>query len=151
MKSFESVDEILDFAIKNEEEAFAFYTNLSDSAETPHIRIIFEELAGEEKNHREKLVEAKKGKILDLTREKVMDLKISDYMVDIEPNSEMNYQNTLILAMKKEKKAFKLYMDLADETIDGTVKDLFLFLAQEESKHKLRLEIEYDEYVLTDD
>ena len=60
----------------------------------------------------------------------------------------MDYQQALLLAMKKEKAAFKLYSALADRAPNAQLKDVFLGLAQEESKHKLRFEIEYDEYVL---
>jgi rubrerythrin len=47
--------------------------------------------------------------------------------------------------MKQEKAAFRLYTDLAASTDDDAVRDLFLGLAQEEAKHKLRFEVEYDE------
>jgi rubrerythrin len=60
----------------------------------------------------------------------------------------MSYQDALVVAMNREKAAFKLYMKLASRVEDATLRDLFLSLAQEESKHKLRFELEYDEYVL---
>ena len=60
----------------------------------------------------------------------------------------MTYQDALILAMKKEKYAFKLYTNLADYAKAENLKNIFLMLAQEEAKHKLRFEIEYDEFVL---
>ena len=60
----------------------------------------------------------------------------------------MSYQDALTLAMKKEKAAFRMYTVLADKATDPVVKTLFLKLAQEESKHKLRFEIEYDDYIL---
>jgi rubrerythrin len=57
----------------------------------------------------------------------------------------MDYQDALIVAMKKEKAAFRLYMDLADFTGDEGLKALLVMMAQEEAKHKLRFEVEYDE------
>ena len=60
----------------------------------------------------------------------------------------MSYSDALILAMKREKAAFRLYMDLSDKAADQEMKKLFLSLAIEESKHKLRFELEYDENVL---
>ena len=62
----------------------------------------------------------------------------------------MDYQQALILAMKKEKKAFKLYLDLAASCGDDNLEQIFLALAQEEAKHKLRFEIEYDDFVMTE-
>ena len=49
-----------------------------------------------------------------------------------------------MFAMEKEKAAFKLYNDLAKLTSDKLLEKIFLSLAQEEAKHKLILEIEYD-------
>jgi len=63
-------------------------------------------------------------------------------------NRLMDYQDVLILAMKKEKASFHLYTDLADEVENQIQKEIFLSLAQEEAKHKLRFEIEYDNEVL---
>jgi len=54
----------------------------------------------------------------------------------------------LILAMKREKSAFKLYTDLSNLVKDQDIKELFRSLAQEELKHKLRFELEYDDNIL---
>ena len=54
------------------------------------------------------------------------------------------------MAMKKEKTAFKLYSDLSEKTDQEKYLNLFMALAQEEAKHKLRFEIEYDEQFLTE-
>jgi rubrerythrin len=80
---------------------------------------------------------------------KVMDLKIADYVMDVEPSSDLDYQDALILAMKEEKAAFRLYSDLAAATDDEALRVTLLALAQEEAKHKLRFEIEYDDHILT--
>ncbi len=63
----------------------------------------------------------------------------------------MTYAEALILAMKKEKLAYKLYLDLAAAAGDGELADLFRSLAAEEARHKLRFEIEYDDVVLKED
>ena len=71
-----------------------------------------------------------------------------DFLVDIKATGDMSYQDALILAMKKEKSAFKLYSDLAGIAPNSDLKNVFLALAQEEAKHKLRFEIEYDDNIL---
>ena len=76
--------------------------------------------------------------------------KIGEYLVDTEMKSDLDYQQSLILAMKKEKAAFRMYSDLASVAEDGDVKSLLLTLAQEEARHKLRFEVEYDEFILTE-
>jgi rubrerythrin len=70
--------------------------------------------------------------------------------VDEAPGPKTDYQGALILAMKREKAAFRLYSDLAARTEDAELKDLLLGLAQEEAKHKLRFEVEYDDKILTE-
>ena len=150
MKQWNSVNEILDFAIQNEEEAAQFYTDLSEKMSRTSMRGIFLGFAQEEKGHKAKLLKIKADGTLEPAKKQVVDLKIGDYLVDVDPDSDLTYQKALILAMKKEKAAFKLYMDLSDATDDPGIKDLFLMLAQEEAKHKLRFEMEYDDEIMTD-
>ena len=150
MKQWKSVDEILDYAIEQEQQSYEFYTALSGRMERPWMSEIFKGFAKEEMGHKKKLIDIKAGKRLLAAESKVLDLKIGDYLVDIEPSADMDYQQALVVAMKKEKKAFKMYIDLSAATEDENLKATFLSLAQEEAKHKLRFEIEYDEFVLTD-
>jgi len=150
MEQWKSVDEILDFAIGQEEEAARFYTELSGSMDRPWMSKIFSDFAREEEGHKRKLLDVKAGKKLAPVEKKVLDLKIGDYLVDVEPSAHMDYQQALIVAMKKEKKAFKMYTDLSGAADDENVKNLFAALAQEEAKHKLRFELEYDDFVMTE-
>lgn len=147
---FKSVDEILDFAITNEENAATFYTALAGQVKHDGLRKVFETFAKEEKGHKAKLQGIKEGKTLRAAKGGVPDLKISDYLVEEEPGPDMNYQDALILAMKQEKAAFKLYSDLAASTDDENLCTLFTGLAQEEAKHKLKFEIEYEDNILQD-
>jgi rubrerythrin len=144
MQNFQTVDEILDFAINEEEQAARFYTELAQKMDKSWMKKVFEEFALEEKSHKQKLLAVKQGNFLLPDAQKITDLKIADYLVDLEPQPDMEYQDALILAMKKEKAAFKLYSDLAEATDQQDVRLSLLALAQEEAKHKLRFEIEYD-------
>jgi rubrerythrin len=151
MSTFSGVDEILDFAIDGEQAAVDLYVSLAAQAKTPVMRKAFEEYAQEERGHKAKLQEVKAGKRLIAPADKpVLDLKISDYTVDEELGADADYQSVLLFAMKKEKAAFKLYTDLAARTGDPAIRALLLGLAQEEAKHKLRFEIEYDEHILSE-
>ncbi|NOZ02932.1 MAG: ferritin family protein [Deltaproteobacteria bacterium] len=150
MEQFKTAEDILDYAISEEEAAAQFYTELAARMTSPGTKKIFEGFAREEEGHKAKLVAVKEGRKLDLSTEKVADLKIGDYLVDVEVKSGMGYQDALIVAMKKEKAAFRLYSDLAAAADNPEVTELFLALAQEEAKHKLRFEVEYDERVLVE-
>ena len=147
MDFFSSIEEILDFAITGEAEAHQFYTGLADKMENPATREVFLGFAQEELGHKARLEGIKKGGAMPAV-EQVQDLAIADYLVDAKPSPEMDYQSALILAMKKEKAAFKLYSTLASKLPDEQLRNLFLMLAQEEAKHKLRFEIEYDDQIL---
>jgi rubrerythrin len=148
MKNFENIDEILDFAINEEQLAVDFYQELSVIAKSEDMKQVFTEFAGEEIKHKQRLLKIREEGIFTMEAEKVADLKISDYMVNVKPTPNMTYEDALILAMKKEKAAFKLYSALAEKAPNEGLKNIFLGLAMEESKHKLRFEVEYDEFVL---
>lgn len=146
MTRFNSIDEVLDFAISAEEEACKFYADLAAKAKGDRMRRVFEEFAREESGHKVRLEGVKQGASLH-PPVKVTDLKIADYTVTVEAGPDMNYQDAIVLAMQREKAAFKLYSDLAWLAEDPELKDIFLMLAQEEARHKLRFEIEFDEIV----
>ena len=147
MDKFESVDDILEFAIAGEAAANQFYMELAGKMENPEMAKIFEDFAKEELGHKAKLEAVKQDKTLEPTEE-VANLKIADYLVDVEPQPDMDYRGALVLAMKKEKAAYRLYLDLAAVAEAEELTNIFLYIAQEEAKHKLRFEIEYDEVVL---
>lgn len=150
MTELNSADEILDFAIEREQEAVDFYNDLASKAGSPAMQATFRQFAGEEAGHKAKLLGVKGGKRMLGSGEKVQDLKLAEYMVDEQPGADLDYQGALILAMKKEKAAFRLYSDLAARVDDEEIREILLGLAQEEARHKLRFEVEYDENVLTE-
>ena len=147
MDKFESVDDILEFAIAGEVAANQFYMELAGKMENPEMAKVFEDFAKEELGHKAKLEAIKQDKTLE-PMEKIIDLKLADYLVGTEPKPDMDYRDALVLAMKKEKAAYRLYLDLAAVAEAEELTNIFLYIAQEEAKHKLRFEIEYDEVVL---
>ena len=150
MTSWNSSDEVLDFAIEREQESVDFYTELAGTAARVHMRKIFEGFAREEAGHKARLIAIKDGKMAAPPAQKIADLKVGDYLVAEVPTPETGYQDALILAMKKEKAAFRLYTDLAAISDDESTRNIFATLAQEEAKHKLRFEVEYDDAILTE-
>jgi len=140
---FKSVNEVLAYAIEKEEEAHQFYLEWAGKLSNPGLAEVFRTFAAEELKHKEKLERVKSGSTFKPAARPVTDLKIVDYLVDLTPTPEMDYQEALILAMKREKAAFKLYSDMAAMAGDDDLRATFTALAQEEAKHKLRLETEY--------
>ena len=148
MKEFNSINDILDFAINAEQEAVNFYSSLADHSKNTAMKTVFIDFAQEEMKHKSMLMGIKEHGKFDVSDLKIKDLKIADYLVSVKPTAGMTYEEALILAMQKEKKAFMLYMNLSEKAEEPSMKKLFLSLAQEESRHKLRFELEYDEYIL---
>jgi len=148
--AFKNVDEVLDFAIKGEESANKFYSAWAKKVEKKAMQIVFEELAEEESKHKEFLLGIKEGKKTSMkpSKQEVMDLKISDYMLDVKASEDMDYQDALTVAMHREKMAYKLYSSMVAMTDDKNIQDTFKALAQEEAKHKLRLELIYDDEIM---
>jgi rubrerythrin len=147
--NFKSIEDIIDYAVEKEEEAVAFYTEISQKETFSGARQTFEEFAQEEKKHAAMLRDfsADKGKMADYTYEWIPDMKRSDYLVDIEYEPGMHYTEILRLAMKREEQALKLYNELAGKTEADDFIKLFQLLAQEEAKHKRVLETIYDDFM----
>ena len=140
--------EIIKFAIDKEIKSYNFYTNARQMAKYSGAKDMFSELSKEEAGHRKMLEKLDMKKITRAKIEKVPDLKISDYIVDAEFKPDMPYAEILRMAIKMEERALKLYNNMNKSNKDENLKKLFSLLANEEAKHKLRLEKIYDEEIL---
>ena len=139
----ENNNEVLEFAISREIEAFQFYTALSERMEKPQTRKIIEELAKEELEHKAKLeLEIMKtGHTVATTSQ---DLTANDYHIEGEIQFDIGLQQLLQMAIEKEKAAFEFYVNLAGKMHDENSRATLLAIAEEEVKHKMRFEYEYD-------
>jgi len=148
---FTDLKSVIEFAIRREEEAAGNYGNLCRIATEESARKLLADLRDEEKNHKKILQGLTKAKVRASAVKDVKDLMISDYLVEEPLTPEMNFQDLLIFAAKKEKRAALLYSDLAKKSLNREQKSLFEFLAKQEKAHKLRLELEYEKHVLWED
>lgn len=148
MKSFESAEDILNFAIQREAEAYSFYKQLSDRTDRPEMAKLFNTFAAEEMGHKKKLQGIRDGQTLAPTIADIRSLQLADYLTDVEPSPDMNMQDALIVAIKKEQKAHELYTDLSAAAPTAELKALFEMLATEEAKHRLQFETWYDDQCL---
>ena len=148
MEKFNNIDDVLDFAMDAEQKAVDFYNQLAERVKNEDMKSIFFEFAQEEVGHKAKLKKIKDEKMFVASSESISDLKISDYVDSVVIKPDMSYQEALTVAMNREKASFNLYTRLSNKTDIPELKGIFQMLAQEESKHKLRFEMEYDEFVL---
>ena len=148
---FENIDAVLDFAIEKEKEAAEFYDKISEEESMSGAKEMLKEFAVMERKH-QNLLENFKTKGLDASVRKyklkwITDIKRSDFVVEMEYREGMAYNELLMLAMKREEKALKLYNHFLDNAETADQKKLFKMLCQEEAKHKLGLETKYDDYM----
>ncbi|MEA1971819.1 MAG: ferritin family protein [Candidatus Cloacimonadota bacterium] len=145
-----SMNEILEFAIDRERDAVSFYQKLQKMVRFDNQIKMLKDLEDMEKGHITLLQNIKRKEDVDFILKDVQDLKLSDYLIEKEPSPEMDYQDILIIAMKREEASTNLYKGLAQAVTNNELKKLFKRLAQEEAEHKFRFENIYDEFVLTD-
>ncbi|MBD3368024.1 MAG: rubrerythrin [Candidatus Eisenbacteria bacterium] len=142
--------EIIDFAIQKEQEAVDTYSVAAEMVKRSNVRDMLLSLARQEEGHKRRLLEVQAGEASWARVDEVPDLRIADYTDSVQISPDMDYQDVLTVAMKREEKAHNLYQMLASNATEPELKELFANLAHEESRHKLALEREYDEHVLTD-
>jgi len=138
-------NEIFELAIAREIEAYHFYMALASRVDNPEIAKVFNDLAKEELEHKAKLeLEViKTGKTLS-TLEKVT-IPDHNYIVsEVDSVLDMDYRDVLLLGIEKEEASFRTYVNLLANVHDEESREVLLALAEEEVKHKLRFETEYD-------
>lgn len=146
--SCSSTDDVVNFAIEKEEKAMDFYQKCADRAKNPGIKKFFLEMVQEEERHRDMLKALNPLALSDIKLEKVEDLHIADYLVEVKFTTDITYQEALTLAMKKEEKAHAFYSGWMNKCMHEKTSKLFELLAQEEMKHKRKIETLYDEEIL---
>lgn len=150
MAEFESVEEILGLAIAREEDAHVFLMALAVRMVNPEMRKVFEELAAEELEHKAKLEleVVKTGRVVTDSKKKLY-FETNDYADEVGSEIDMDYKDMLTMAMQKEEASFRLYVDLASRVTKEDAYETFLALAEQEVRHKMRFEMEYDNILRT--
>ena len=146
----ESINDILDFAIENEQEAIDFYLRMADKAKDKEMRIVFLEYADEEKSHKKKLLIVKEKGFFaeDIKHTENIIIEETAAFEDFNPELNLSHRQALIIAIQKEQAAYKLYKTLAMYAPNNYTRSLFKSLADEEASHKDRFQQEYDNYII---
>lgn len=151
LRSKTTMREILEVATGFEKSARDFYRNLTPKV-SKRIRYLVEDLAAEEQHHfdlfsamaqRADLAEQIK---LEIERT-ASDSKFSDCLLLPDLGEQPDDQAVLQYAMGREHAAMEHYGELANTAPIGPIRDLFQYLASEETKHKLELEKVYYETI----
>ncbi len=118
---------------------------LAERVDSPEMRKVLEDFAKEELDHKAKLeLEVMKtGQTIPVEQE-LPGPSGSYIMSNTDSQLDMDYKDILMLAMEKEEASFRTYVDLIPTIHDQQSREVLLAIAEEEVKHKLRFEIEYD-------
>ncbi len=149
MAAFVPNEEILELAITREEVANRLFLELATRTKNPEIRRVFEELADEELEHKAKLeLEIMKtGKVKTATEKPIFEEQVD--MGEPATWVDMDYKDMLLMGIQKEEAAFRFYVELAAKVVDEDSYETLLVLAEQEVKHKMRFEMEYDNLMKT--
>lgn len=145
--TIQEFNEILDFAVDREKEAVQFYRDLQQEAKFEGQKEFLKELENMEMGHIVIIENLRKKMPSEMQIIKVPNLTISEYLVSDIEHLDLTYQNILIIAMKREEMAVKLYTDMSIKFPDSELSTLFSKLASEEAGHKFKFERLYDEWI----
>jgi rubrerythrin len=151
IQSKKTLKEILEVASSFEESARNFYRDLIPKV-SKNVRWVVEDLAKEEQGHYDLLMGLAaradiEAQIQAEIATPVSDGRFSDAVHIPDLGQKPDDQAVLQYAMGREHLAMEHYRHLADGTQPGPIKDLFDYLANEETKHKAELEKVYYETV----
>jgi rubrerythrin len=141
----EDAKKIISTAIDREVEAYTFYRSVAGMVKDKALKSLFDELAGEEKKHREFLqgfLAKDTGKLKFAAGH---DFKVGDALPSPKLTTDLKPLDGLVLAIRKELEAMQMYTQLAKAAADTETELLFSQLANMERSHKARLEDLYTE------
>jgi rubrerythrin len=139
------VKAVMETAIQKEREAQAFYRDLYNLVEDAIAKDALLFLAEEEKKHEEFLRKYLKDSYgaNALKLDKVIDYEIAQYLELPDIKKGMEAKDVYLVAAHRELNSYNFYKNLADIHPDGEVKDLLLKMANQELKHKEKVEYLY--------
>ena len=140
-----TVSTIIDVAIEREERAYAFYRDLSGKVQDITARETLQLLSDEEKKHKEFLMKYRQGDYgpEGLRMTEVVDYKIAEYLAKPDIQKNMDSKDVYLVAAHRELNSYNFYKSLADLHPDGSLKTILLRMANEEKKHKEKVEYLY--------
>jgi rubrerythrin len=136
----EDAKKIISTAIEREVEAYTFYRTVSDKVKDAALKKLFNELAGEEKQHREFLQGMLTKDVTKMNFEAKKDYKVVNALPSPPLTADLKPLDGIVVSIKKELEAMQMYTQLANAAADLETQLLFSQLANMEKTHKARLE-----------
>ena len=136
---------LIDTAIRREEDAYAFYMDIYGKVKDPAVRETIFWIAGEEQKHKAYLVKYRQGDFgsKELRLSNVVYYKIAEHQEEPEVLTDMNSSDVYLVASHRELRSHQFYSELAHQHAAGEARDMLLRMANEELKHKEKMEYLY--------
>ncbi len=136
---------VIDMAIEREVEAYNFYQDLSKKVEDPTAKESLQFLSSEEKKHKEFLEKYRQGGLgpEGLRMTEVVDYKIAEYLDKPDIKKNMESKDVYLVAAHRELNSYNFYQSLVNMHPDGNAKAVLMRMANEEKKHKEKVEYLY--------
>ena len=148
--NFVTLDEVIKFAIDREETAYKLYKLAEELSSAIAAKKMFAELAAEEATHKEVFSKIDTEAAEHHKLCKIPEISIAKYLADVPFRPDMTYQEILTYALKTEDSAYNLYKVAAGATDDEKLAKVLMNFADVELGHRRRLEVIYEEHVLTE-
>ena len=140
--------EVIELAIEREVQAYLMYTTLAGMMINKGMRSLFMAMAAEELGHKAnlELEMMKLGRVVpnEPIKANYKELTEAERSVD---GIDMEYKDAILLAVQKEDAAFQLYSELALNSDNAETRNMFLEMAEQEMKHKMRFQEEYENII----
>ena len=150
----EDFNAVIEKAIANEEEANRFYLRLADAVGDKTARDTLLYLAKEEMGHKQYLERYRQESFINNATkiDEVPDCKVMEFVSSPGISYNMDSKEAYLLASARELNSYNLYVGMASIHPEGEVRNMLLKMANEELKHKEKVEYLYSNtaFVQTD-
>jgi rubrerythrin len=150
MMRFDSLKDLLTFAIRKEHNARELYLMFRDMVRDPGAKTLLEDLAKQELGHKNMLESALRTGRADRIggKREVQDLHLSDHAESEDIGPDSSPQDVMLFAMKMERAAHELYSNMLENYHGTELEGILSQLVKEELRHKELLEREYEEHFM---
>ena len=140
-----TIADVIDLAIQREEEAYVFYMDIHAKVQDAGVKDTVEFIAGEEKKHKAFLVAYRDGNYGSdaLRMSDVVEYRVAEYLEEPEISKDSSSEEVYLIAAHRESRSHQFYSELANMHADSELKTVLVKMANEELKHKEKMEYLY--------
>ena len=140
-----TIADVIDLAIQREEEAYDFYMDIHGKVRDAAVKDTVAFIAGEEKKHKAFLVDYRDGNYGSdaLRMADVVEYRIAEYLEEPEISKDSSSEDVYLIAAHREGRSHQFYTELASMHADSELKTMLSKMANEELKHKEKMEYLY--------